>query len=131
MIIGPSQSWICGCVLAHGVFMIMYPTLLGCVLWRDWISWVMCLRARSWGFAIRCFLVLAGVLVGNPTMTMSTFKARFVLMLFCVMSVGSSGNRLSQCWVAVRGSCVGYCVWSCVSRCCAMVYASGFVSDHV
>jgi hypothetical protein len=88
----------------------------------------MCLRARSWGFVIRCPRFLVGVKVGSPTMMMSMFLERLAAIVFGVMSVGSSGKRLSHWFISVSGSCVGYWWCSCVSRCCTAVCASGFVS---
>ena len=92
----------------------------------------MCLRARSWGFIIiGCPHFLVGVKVGSPTMMMSVFLERMAAIVFGVMSVGSSGKRLPHWFIAVSGSCVGYCWCSCVSRCYIAVCTSGFVSAHV
>ncbi len=62
---------------------------------------------------------------------MSIPSGKVAAMLLVVMSVGSSDSRLSHCVIDVRGSCVGYCCWSCASRCFVDICVSGFVSAHV
>ena len=42
-------------------------------------------------------------------MMMSMPSGRAAAMLFGVMSVGASGKRVSQWFMAVSGSCAGYC----------------------
>ena len=91
----------------------------------------MCLRARSWGFVIGCPCFVVGARVGSPAMMMSIFLERLAPIVFGVMSVGSSAKRLSRCFIAVSGRCVGYWWSTCVSRCCTAVCASGFVSAHM
>ncbi len=85
----------------------------------------MCLRARLWGFVIGCPRFRVVVKVGSPAMMMSIFLERLFAIVFGVISVGSSGSRLSHGYIAVRGSCVGYCWCSCASRCCTTGCASG------
>jgi hypothetical protein len=66
------------------------------------------LRARSWGFVIGCPRFLVSVKVDSPAMMMSIILERLVAIAFGVISVGSSGKRLSHWFIAVSGSCVGY-----------------------
>ena len=56
----------------------------------------MCLRARSWGFVIRCPRFFVGVKVDSPAMMMSIFLKMLGAIVFGVMSFSSSGNRLSH-----------------------------------
>jgi len=67
----------------------------------------MCLRARSWGFVIGCPYFLVDVNVGSLAMMMSIFLEKLVAIEFGVLSVGSSGKRLSHWFITVTGSCVG------------------------
>ena len=92
---------------------------------------MMCLMALSWGLVIVGSVVEGDVYVKSPAMRMSIPSGLVAAMLLVVMSVGSSGSRLSHCVIDVRGSCVGYCFWSCASRCFVDVCVSGFVSAHV
>ncbi len=89
------------------------------------------MRDRSWGVVIGCPRFVVCVKVGSPAMMMAIFLERLAAIVFGVMSDGSSSNILSHWFIAVRGSCVGYCLCSCVSRCCTAVCASGFVSANV
>jgi hypothetical protein len=57
---------------------------------------------------VGCPLSLGGVRVGSSAMMMSRFVGRLAAILFGVMSVGSSGKRLSHRLIVVRGTCVGY-----------------------
>ena len=68
----------------------------------------MCLRAHSWGFVVGCPRSLVGMKVCSLSMIMSIFLERLVAIVFGVMSVGSSGKRLSQWFIAVSGSWMGY-----------------------
>ncbi len=92
---------------------------------------MMCLMALSWRLVIVGFVVEGDVYVGSPAMRMSIPSGMVAAMLLVVMSVGCNGSRLSHCVIDVRGSCVGYCFWSCASRCFVDVCVSGFVSAHV
>ena len=68
----------------------------------------MCLRARSWGFVIGCPRFIVGVKVGSQSMMVSIFLERMAAIVFGVMSVGSSGNKLSHWFIAASRSCVGF-----------------------
>ena len=92
---------------------------------------MMCLMALSWGLAIVGFVAKGDVYVGSSAMRMFVPSGKVVAMVLVVMSVGSSGSRVSHWFIAERGSCVGYCCCSCVSRCFVEVCVSGFVSAHV
>ena len=108
VIMGPSHFWMCGCSLAQGVFMSMWPTLFVCVVYTECVSWIMCLRARSWVFVIGCPNFFFCMKVGSPAMMMSMFLERLATIVFGVMNVGSSGKRLSHWFIDVSGRCVGY-----------------------
>ncbi len=69
----------------------------------------MCPRARSWEFVLGCPRFVVVVKVDSPAMMMPIFLERLVVIVFGVMSAGSSGSKFSHCYIAVRGSCVGYC----------------------
>ena len=69
--------------------------------------------------------------MGSLVTRMSIPSGKVVAMLLVVMSVGSSGSRVSHWVIDESGSCLGYCFWSCVSRCFIEVCVSGFVSAHV
>ncbi len=92
---------------------------------------MMCLMALSWGLVIVGFVAEGVVYVGSPAMRMSIPSGKVAAMLLVVMSVGSSGSRLCHFFIDVRGSCMGYSCWSCMSRCFVDVCVSGFVSAHV
>ena len=68
-----------------------------CVLYREYVSWMMCLMARSWGLVNVSFAAVVGVYVGSLAMMMSIPSGKVVAMLLVVMSVGSSGSWLSHC----------------------------------
>ena len=87
--------------------------------------------ALSWGLVIVGFVVEGDVYTGSPAMRTSIPSEMVAAILLVVMSAGSSGSRLSHCVIDVRGSCVGYCCWSCASRCFVDGCVSGFVSAHV
>ncbi len=91
----------------------------------------MCLRARSWGFVIGWLRFVVVVKVGSPAMMMSIFLERLDVIVFGVMSVGSSGSKLSRRYGYKRELCgvllvylresvlycgvrVGVCVRPCV-----------------
>ncbi len=69
--------------------------------------------------------------MGRFVTRMSIPSGKVAAMLLVVMSVGSSGSRLSHWFIDERGSCVGYYCCSCASRCFVEVCVSGFVSAHV
>ncbi len=56
----------------------------------------MCLRARSWGFVIGCPRFVVGVKVDSPALMMSISLEWMAIIVFGVMSVGSSGSKLSH-----------------------------------
>ena len=68
----------------------------------------MCLIARSWGFVIECPCFLVGVRVGSHAMMMSMFLESLAAIVFCVMSVGSSGKILSHWFMVVSENCAGH-----------------------
>ena len=69
--------------------------------------------------------------MGSLVTRMSIPSGKAAAMLLVVMSVGSSGSRLSHWVIDESGSCLGYCSMSCVSRCFVEVCVSGFVSAHM
>ena len=69
--------------------------------------------------------------MGSHATRMSIPSVKVAAMLLVVMSVGSSGSRLSHWFIDVSGSCVGYRCWSYASRCSVEVCVSRFVSAHV
>ncbi len=75
----------------------------------DIVSLMICWRVCSCGLVIGCLFVVVGVYVGSPAMMMSMPSGRAAAMLFGVMSVGASGKRVSHWFMAVSGSCAGYC----------------------
>ena len=69
--------------------------------------------------------------MGSFVTRMSIPSGKVAAMLLVVMSVSSSGSRLSHWFIDKRGSCMGYCCCSCASRCFVEICVSGFVSAHV
>jgi hypothetical protein len=60
---------------------------------------------------------VVGVYVGNPAIRMFKPPGKVAEMFSGVMSIGSSGRRLSHWLIAVSGSCRGCCWCNCVSLC--------------